>query len=33
MDIIPGGMVHKVNALDCLVRALDFFHPVREEYL
>lgn len=30
---IPGGMVHKVIALDCLVQALDFFRPVREEYL
>lgn len=33
MYVIPGGVVHKVIALDCLVKALDFFHPVREEYL
>lgn len=33
MCVIPGGTVHKVIALDCLVKALDFFHPVREEYL
>lgn len=33
MYIIPGGIVHKVIALESLVKALDFFHPVREEYL
>ena len=33
MYIIPGGVVHKVIAFDCPVKALDFFHPVREEYL
>lgn len=33
MYIIPGGVVHKVIALESLVKALDFFHPVREEYL
>ncbi len=33
MYVIPGGVVHKVISLDCLVKALDFFHPVREEYL
>jgi quercetin dioxygenase-like cupin family protein len=30
---IPGGLVHKVVALDEPVRALDFFHPIREDYL
>lgn len=30
---IPGGVTHKVIALDEPVEALDFFHPVREEYL
>ncbi|MEX0676309.1 MAG: cupin domain-containing protein [Pirellulales bacterium] len=29
---IPGGVVHKVVALDQPVRALDVFHPPREEY-
>ena len=33
MDIIPGGVMHKVIALDCLVKALDDFCPIREEYL
>ena len=33
MYVIPGGVVHQVIALDCLVKARDFFHPVREEYL
>jgi len=33
MYCIPGGIVHKVVALDNFVKALDFFHPVREEYL
>ena len=30
---IPGGVVHKVVALDGHVKALDFFYPIREEYL
>lgn len=30
---IPGGVVHKVVALDRPVRALDVFHPPREDYL
>ncbi len=29
---IPGGVVHKVVALDRPVRALDVFHPVRDDY-
>jgi quercetin dioxygenase-like cupin family protein len=29
---IPGGVRHRVVALDEPVRALDVFHPVREEY-
>ncbi|MDB5390015.1 MAG: cupin protein [Planctomycetaceae bacterium] len=31
--VIPGGVVHKVVALNNFVKALDFFHPVRELYL
>lgn len=30
---IPGGVKHKVVALDEPVRALDVFTPVREDYL
>ena len=29
---IPGGVPHKVVALDRPVRALDVFHPPREDY-
>jgi quercetin dioxygenase-like cupin family protein len=29
---IPGHVRHKVIALDGPVRALDIFHPIREEY-
>jgi quercetin dioxygenase-like cupin family protein len=29
---IPGNVPHKVVALDQPVRALDIFHPIREEY-
>jgi quercetin dioxygenase-like cupin family protein len=29
---IPGNIRHKVTALDEPVRALDIFHPIREEY-
>ena len=31
--IIPGGVTHKVIALDEGCVALDVFHPVREDYL
>ena len=30
---IPGGVVHRVVALDEGLTALDVFHPVREDYL
>lgn len=30
---IPGGVPHKVIAGDRPVRALDVFHPIREDYL
>ncbi|MBX7168305.1 MAG: cupin domain-containing protein [Pirellulales bacterium] len=29
---IPGGVKHKVIAGDAPVRALDVFHPIREDY-
>jgi len=29
---IPGGIVHRVKALDHPAVALDVFHPVREDY-
>ena len=29
---IPGGVRHKVHALDELVRALDVFNPPRDDY-
>ncbi|HEX7377319.1 MAG TPA: cupin domain-containing protein, partial [Pirellulales bacterium] len=29
---IPGGVKHKVIAGDRPVRALDVFHPIREDY-
>jgi quercetin dioxygenase-like cupin family protein len=29
---IPAGVRHRVVALDEAVRALDIFHPVREDY-
>jgi quercetin dioxygenase-like cupin family protein len=29
---IPGGVLHKVVALDQPVKALDVFHPPREDY-
>jgi quercetin dioxygenase-like cupin family protein len=29
---IPGGVLHKVIAGDRPVRALDVFHPIREDY-
>jgi quercetin dioxygenase-like cupin family protein len=31
--IIPGGIPHKVIALDERVVAFDVFHPIREDYL
>lgn len=30
---IPGGVPHRVVALDEPVKALDVFHPIREDYL
>ena len=30
---IPGGVRHRVVALDGPVKALDFFYPIRPEYL
>jgi len=30
---IPGGVTHRVVALERPVKALDIFHPIREEYL
>jgi len=30
---IPGNVRHKVIALDEPVKALDIFHPIREDYL
>jgi hypothetical protein len=30
---IPGGVVHRVRALDHPAVALDVFHPIREDYL
>ncbi|MFO0891487.1 MAG: cupin domain-containing protein [Isosphaeraceae bacterium] len=30
---IPGGVVHRVAALDGPAVALDVFHPIREDYL
>jgi quercetin dioxygenase-like cupin family protein len=33
MYCIPGGVPHKVIAKDAPVRALDVFHPPREDYL
>ncbi len=29
---IPGGVVHRVKALDQSALALDVFHPIREDY-
>lgn len=33
MYVIPGGVVHRVVALEEGLRALDVFHPIREDYL
>jgi len=30
---IPGGVVHRVKALDQPALALDVFHPIREDYV
>jgi unsaturated pyranuronate lyase len=30
---IPGGVVHRVRALDHPAVAIDVFHPIREDYL
>lgn len=30
---IPGGVTHRVIALDQGVKALDIFHPIREDYV
>ena len=30
---IPGGVLHRVRALDQPAVALDVFHPIREDYL
>ena len=30
---IPGGVVHRVRALEGPAVALDVFHPIREDYL
>ena len=30
---IPGGVVHRVRALEGPATALDVFHPIREDYL
>ena len=30
---IPGGVKHHVVALENTVKALDIFHPIREDYL
>jgi len=29
---IPGGVVHRVKALDQAALAIDVFHPIREDY-
>ena len=33
MYTIPGGVTHRVVALEESVKALDIFHPVRDDYL
>ena len=32
MYVIPGNVTHRVIALDAGLKALDVFHPVREDY-
>ncbi|GAB4151958.1 MAG: hypothetical protein Tsb009_27560 [Planctomycetaceae bacterium] len=31
--VIPGGVTHRVVAMEEGVKALDIFHPIREDYL
>ena len=33
MYLIPGGVTHQVVAMDEGAKALDIFHPIREDYL
>ena len=33
MYCIPGGVTHRVVALEEGLKALDVFHPIREDYL
>jgi len=33
MYTIPGGVTHRVVAMEDGVTALDIFHPIREDYL
>jgi quercetin dioxygenase-like cupin family protein len=33
MYLIPGGVTHRVVALDEGAKAIDVFHPIREDYL
>ena len=33
MYAIPGGVTHRVVALEDGLKALDVFHPIREDYL
>ncbi len=33
MYVIPGGVPHRVIALEDGCKALDIFHPIREDYL
>jgi quercetin dioxygenase-like cupin family protein len=30
---IPGGVTHRVVALDAGAKALDIFHPIRDDYV
>lgn len=33
MYTIPGGVTHRVVALEEPVKALDIFHPIRDDYI
>ena len=33
MYTIPGGVTHRVVGLDGAAKALDIFHPVRDDYI
>ena len=33
MYTIPGGVTHRVVALDQSVQAVDIFHPIRDDYV